>query len=99
MGLLIDERPGTRGAGSIGIEIFQFPVFRGMGNLKEGRVLAPQDNYCSHIRHDEENAKNLADGFEFVKRSQFFAELLTVVAGEGNGTNRFLAKSLVKISN
>jgi hypothetical protein len=43
-----------------------------------------------------EDAKDLTDGFELIESFKPLAELLSVVSGEGNGTNRLFSEFTVK---
>ena len=99
LGLLIDERSGAGCAGTIAIEVFQFPATIVMIDLQKGSVLPPHADDCSNVRHNKNGAQDLADRLKFIKRPQVLTKLLSMVPGKRNRPDSLFPKFFIQVLN
>ena len=99
LGLLINEGTCAGCAGTVGVEVFQFPSLWIVMDLEERRVLASHADDRSRIRSQEEGAEHLADGFKLVETPCPLADLLPVISREGKGQDVLLTQPPLKILN
>ncbi|OPY91763.1 MAG: hypothetical protein A4E73_01811 [Syntrophaceae bacterium PtaU1.Bin231] len=99
LGLLIDEGTGPGRAGTVGVEVFQLPSRRVVTDLEKRGVLTSHADDGPRVRSQEERARHLADGFEFVEGPRPFADRPAVISRKGEGRDMLLPQPFAKIPN